>query len=97
MKMKKKDRVGAAGEPEMPTKTYVCLKHGVQFEPLEKVVFNERLFFLLRFLPSTKSFLRCVHKWTESQKVVSIVFGQAVGVEHVSLHSSLASYFCRFL
>ena len=32
-----------AGEPEMPTKTYVCLKHGVQFEPLEKVVFDERL------------------------------------------------------
>mgnify|MGYP004363243477 CR=1 FL=1 len=55
-------------EPEMPTKTYVCLKHGVHFEPLEKVVFNERLFFLLRFLPSTKSFPRCVHKWTESQK-----------------------------
>ena len=63
-----KDRVGVAGEPEMPTKTYVCLKHGVQFEPLEKVVFNERLFFLLRFLPSTKSFPRCVHKWIESQK-----------------------------
>ena len=40
--MKKKDRVGVAGEPEMPTKTYVCLKHGVQFEPLEKVVFDER-------------------------------------------------------
>ena len=40
----------------MPTKTYVCLKHGVHFEPLEKVVFNERLFFLLRFLPGTKSF-----------------------------------------
>ena len=37
--MKKKDRVGVAGEPEMPTKTYVCLKRGVQFEPLEKVVF----------------------------------------------------------
>ena len=33
-----------AGEPEMPTKTYVYLKHGVQFEPLEKVVFDERLF-----------------------------------------------------
>ena len=31
-------------EPEMPTKTYVCLKHGVHFEPLEKIVFNERLF-----------------------------------------------------
>ena len=41
-----KDRVGVAGEPEMPTKTYVCLKHGVQFEPLEKVVFDERLFFI---------------------------------------------------
>ena len=46
--MKKKDRVGVAGEPEMPTKTYVCLKHGVQFEPLEKVVFDERLSFLGR-------------------------------------------------
>ena len=43
-KRRKKDRVGVAGEPEMPTKTYVCLKHGVQFEPLEKVVFDERLF-----------------------------------------------------
>ena len=43
MKNKKKDRVGVAGEPEMPTKTYVCLKHGVQFESLEKVVFDERL------------------------------------------------------
>ena len=63
-----KDRVGVAGEPEMPTKTYVCLKHGVQFEPLERVVFDESLFFLLRFLSSTKSFPRCVHKWIESQK-----------------------------
>ena len=69
MKKKKKDRVGVAGEPEMPTKTYVCLKHGVQFEPLEKVVFDERLFFSFYVFSLPPSLFPDVfHKWTESQK-----------------------------
>ena len=50
-----KDRVGVAGEPEMPTKTYVCLKHGVHFEPLEKVVFDERLWQICKFLAGSFS------------------------------------------
>ena len=64
----------------MPTKTYVCLKHGVQFEPLEKVVFNERLFELfsrifrkiLEKSSQSVSHPRCTGKsWKKSSQSVS--------------------------
>ena len=50
---------------------------------LEAYYWNKKKALRLNFSLLDKSSLDCV--W------------QAVGVEHVSLHSSLASYFCRFL